>query len=92
MLNREIQTRFVDNPETARLNFLTHEDCRELARKMPSTRDEQLYIVSAPRGAELEVSTQNNEEYPHQLFVTTRQGEIDVFLCSPTEGPALLRR
>ena len=46
---------------------------------------ENFFIIKAPKGSTLEVPLQNEEndqEYPNQLFFSTKTGEIEFYILS----------
>lgn len=67
--------------ETLNYAYLTYSDFANLENK------ENCFIIKAPKGSTLEVPLQTNEEtgdqeYPHQLYFSTKNGEIEFYVLS----------
>jgi len=66
--------------ETLNYAYLTYKDLENLENK------ENFFIIKAPKGSTLEVPLQNSEdadqEYPNQLFFSTKTGEIEFYVLS----------
>ena len=65
--------------ETLKFAFLNYEDLEKLENK------ENFFIIKAPKGSTLEVPLQSeeaDEQYPNQLFFSTKTGEIEFFILS----------
>ena len=65
--------------ETLNFAYLNYEDLEKIENK------ENFFIIKAPKGSTLEVPLQNEEndqEYPNQLFFSTKTGEIEFYILS----------
>ena len=66
--------------ETLNYAYLTYKDLEKLENK------DNFFIIKAPKGSTLEVPLQNAEdgdqEYPNQLFFSTKTGEIEFYVLS----------
>lgn len=82
--NEDLQN-FAKNEENTKYAFVTFNDIKNL--KKNSDSNETFLIIKAPKGTTMELPLGNDEfgegqEYPHQIFLHSENGEIIPFIVS----------
>lgn len=84
-LHKKLNQNFLNNEEQTKYTYLTYDDFKALS-KTNGEDNQALFIITAPKGTTLEVPVIDNNdtrnEYPYQLFLNSKSGEIQVYICT----------
>ncbi|EGR33200.1 hypothetical protein IMG5_206860 [Ichthyophthirius multifiliis] len=84
-LHESLKNTFNNSDETSKYAYLTQEDFKNISKKTQQESNENMFIITAPKGTTVEAPVMEQGvqyEFPFQLFLNSKNGQMEIFLCT----------